>query len=102
MKKNSKKQPKKPTRAKPSRVSAHNSRPCPVVGIGASSGGLEAFSQLLRQLPANTGFGFVLVQHLDPQHQSALASILARTTDMPVREVTNNLRVEANNVYIIP
>jgi chemotaxis methyl-accepting protein methylase/signal transduction histidine kinase len=72
------------------------------VGIGASAGGLQAFSLLLRQLPANTGFGFVLVQHLDPQHESALASILARTTAMPVREATNNLRIEANNVYIIP
>jgi PAS domain S-box-containing protein len=57
---------------------------------------------LLRQLPARTGFGFVLVQHLDPQHESALASILARTTAMPVSEVTDNLRVEADNVYIIP
>jgi chemotaxis methyl-accepting protein methylase/signal transduction histidine kinase len=72
------------------------------VGIGASAGGLEAFSLLLRQLPANTGFGFVLVQHLDPLHESTLASILARTTTMRVREVTNNLRVEVNNVYIIP
>jgi PAS domain S-box-containing protein len=81
---------------------AHGERPCPIVGIGASAGGLEAFSLLLRQLPANTGFGFVLVQHLDAQHESALASILSRTTVMRVREVTNNLRVEANNVYIIP
>ncbi len=72
------------------------------MGIGASAGGLEAFSLLLRQLPARTGFGFVLVQHLDPQHESALAKILARTTAMRVREVTNNLRVEADNVYIIP
>jgi chemotaxis methyl-accepting protein methylase/signal transduction histidine kinase/PAS domain-containing protein len=63
---------------------------------------LEAFSSLLRQLPAHTGFGFVLVQHLDPQHESALTNILARTTAMRVREVTNNLKVEADNVYIIP
>jgi len=94
---------KKPTRAE--RISPDSARGgtlCPVVGIGASSGGLEAFSLLLRQLPADTGFGFVLVQHLDPQHESALASILARTTVMPVSEVTNDLRVKANNVYIIP
>ena len=75
---------------------------CPIVGIGASAGGLEAFSRLLKQLPATTGFGFVLVQHLDPQHESALTEILGRTTVMPVREVTNNLRVKANHVYIIP
>lgn len=72
------------------------------MGIGASAGGLEAFSLLLRQLPADTGFAFVLVQHLDPQHESALAKILAQTTAMPVQEVTNNLKVEANGVYIIP
>src|SRR5476651_1160064 len=105
MNKNSKKTPPWATRSKTSRTStrsSHSGRPCSVVGIGASAGGLEAFSQLLGQLPSNTGFGFVLVQHLDPQHESALAKILARTTTMPVNEVTNNLRVEADNVYIIP
>ncbi len=75
---------------------------CPIVGIGASAGGLEAFTQLLRQLPVDTGFGFVLVQHLDPQHESALAQLLARATAMPVCEATHNLRVRANHVYIIP
>lgn len=75
---------------------------CPIVAIGASAGGLEAFSDLLSHMPADTGFGFVLVQHLDPEHESALAAILARTTRMTVREVTNNLRVLADNVYVIP
>src|SRR5476651_77153 len=75
---------------------------CPIVGVGASAGGLEAFTQLLKRLPVDTGFGFVLVQHLDPQHASALTQLLSRATAMPVREVTNNLRVEANRVYIIP
>ena len=75
---------------------------CPIVGVGASAGGLEAFTQLLNQLPLDTGFGFVLVQHLDPQHESALTQLLARATAMPVHEVTNNLRVEPNHVYIIP
>ena len=74
----------------------------PVVGVGASAGGLEAFTELLRNLPLDTGMGFVLVQHLDPQHESALADLLTRATSMPVREVTNNLRVEANHVYVIP
>jgi len=74
----------------------------PIVGIGASAGGLEAFTELLKHLPVDTGLGFVLVQHLDPQHESALTQILARATSMPVREATNNLRVEANRVYIIP
>jgi len=74
----------------------------PIVGVGASAGGLEAFTELLKHLPMDTGLGFVLVQHLDPQHESALTQLLARATLMPVREVTNNLRVEANSVYVIP
>src|SRR5471032_564106 len=75
---------------------------CPIVGVGASAGGLEAFTQLLKHLPVDTGFGFVLVQHLDPQHESSLAEILARATTMPLHVITNNLRVRANHVYIIP
>ena len=74
----------------------------PIVGIGASAGGLEAFSDLLRQLPLDTGMGFVLVQHLDPTHDSALTELLQRVTTLPVREVTNNLAVEPNHVYVIP
>ena len=74
----------------------------PIVGIGASAGGLEAFSQLLKALPADTGMAFVLLQHLDPQHESQLAEILARTTAMPVTTVTDRLRAEADHVYVIP
>ncbi|MGH8624912.1 MAG: chemotaxis protein CheB, partial [Gammaproteobacteria bacterium] len=74
----------------------------PIVGVGASAGGLVAFTELLKQLPLDTGMGFVLVQHLDPQHESALTQLLARATLLPVREVTNNQRVQANHVYVIP
>ncbi len=74
----------------------------PIVGIGASAGGLEAFTELLKYLPADSGMGFVLVQHLDPVHESALTHLLARATKMPVREVTNNLRVVPDCVYVIP
>jgi two-component system CheB/CheR fusion protein len=63
---------------------------------------LEAFTELLKHLPLDSGMGFVLVQHLDPQHESALTQLLTRATSMPVREVTNNLQVEANHVYVIP
>ena len=73
-----------------------------IVGIGASAGGLEAFTQLLKSLPLDTGMGFVLVQHLDPEHESALTQILARATSLPVREITNNQPVQANHVYIVP
>ncbi|HVT37591.1 MAG TPA: chemotaxis protein CheB [Gemmatimonadaceae bacterium] len=73
-----------------------------MVGVGASAGGLEAFTELLSALPSDTGLAFVLVQHLDPVHESALTHLLARATTMPVQEVTNNLRVEIDQVYIIP
>ncbi|MEJ2406956.1 MAG: chemotaxis protein CheB, partial [Candidatus Thiodiazotropha sp.] len=74
----------------------------PVVAIGASAGGLEAFREVLRHLPADTGMAFVLVQHLDPTHESQLASLLAGSTVMPVHEAVDNMLVEPNHVYIIP
>ncbi|MHB1567441.1 MAG: CheR family methyltransferase [Acidiferrobacter sp.] len=73
----------------------------PIVGIGASAGGLEAFTQLLRHLPADTGMGFVLVQHLAPTHPSALVHLLSSHTAMPVREAVDNRRVMPDHVYII-
>jgi two-component system, chemotaxis family, CheB/CheR fusion protein len=74
----------------------------PIVGIGASAGGLEAFTELLENLPADTGMAFVLVQHLDPAHESSLSRILSQKTSMPVKEVKPNTAVEPNHVYIIP
>jgi two-component system, chemotaxis family, CheB/CheR fusion protein len=74
----------------------------PIVGIAASAGGLEAFTQLLRHLPTDTGMAFVLIQHLDPNHKSLLSEILAKTTPMPVTEVQDGASVEPNSVYIIP
>jgi two-component system CheB/CheR fusion protein len=74
----------------------------PIVGVGASAGGLEAFTQLLKALPVDAGMAFVLVQHLAPTHTSALAEILSRATKMPVTEVQDELTVEPNHVYVIP
>jgi two-component system, chemotaxis family, CheB/CheR fusion protein len=74
----------------------------PVVGIGASAGGLEAITTLLKALSPDLGMAFVLVPHLDPQRESAYTQILARTTSMPVVEIKNGTRVEPNHVYIIP
>src|SRR5712671_4455744 len=74
----------------------------PIVGIGASAGGLEAFSELLRNLPLKTGMAFVLVQHLDPKHTSELREILARTTKIPVVEVTDGTVVRPDHIYVIP
>jgi two-component system, chemotaxis family, CheB/CheR fusion protein len=74
----------------------------PIVGVAASAGGLEAFTQLLAHLPIDTGMAFVLIQHLAPDRASLLAEILARATKMLVCEVQNGLRVEPNQVYVIP
>src|SRR2546421_5859874 len=71
-------------------------KPTSIVGIGASAGGFEAFQQLLGQLPADTGLAFVLVQHLDPTHQSKLSELLSRSSPMPVSEVKNGVKVEPN------
>ncbi len=74
----------------------------PIVGIGASAGGLEAFTQLLENLPLDTGMAFILVQHLAPAHESALPELLAKTTKMPVRQAADDMVVEPNCVYVIP
>ena len=74
----------------------------PLVGIGASAGGLEAFTRILQGVPADTGMAFVLVQHLAPHNPSILASLLSRVTKMPVAEVQNGTVVKPNCVYVIP
>jgi two-component system CheB/CheR fusion protein len=74
----------------------------PIVGLGASAGGLEALEQFLKALPAGTGMAFVIVQHLDPSHPSILAAILQRSTAMPVLEVKDQMPVERDHVYVIP
>ena len=84
------------------RRSPTNAHPLSVVGVGASAGGLEAFEQLLRSLPNDTGLAFVLVQHLAPKHESMLSELLAKATRMPVVEVTQGMGVQGNHVYVIP
>lgn len=74
----------------------------PIVGIGASAGGLEAFTELLTALPLNTGMAFVLIQHLEAEHESMLTELLSKVTEMPVTEVRKVTRVEPNHVYVIP
>ena len=73
-----------------------------VVGAGASAGGLEAFTELLRHLPPDTGMAFVMVQHLDPTHGSMLPELLSSKTAMTVIEATHDLRVIPNTVYVAP
>ncbi|MDQ3003669.1 MAG: PAS domain-containing protein, partial [Fibrobacterota bacterium] len=73
-----------------------------VVGIGASAGGLEAFTQLLASLPERTGMAYVLVQHLEPTHSSHLTEILSKATVLPVVEVEDGMAVAADRIYVIP
>lgn len=74
----------------------------PVVVIGASAGGLAAFTELLKALPAKSGMAFVLLQHLEPKHESALTTLLSKATSMPVVEVSDGMAVEQNRIYVIP
>jgi two-component system CheB/CheR fusion protein len=79
-----------------------NNSQFPIVGIGASAGGLEAFTQLFKNLPADPGMAFVLIQHLAPTHESMLTELLSKASSMPVREVKDGMAVAPDNVYIIP
>ena len=89
-------------RAQANRVLRSKAPATPVVGIGASAGGLEAFRQILSALPTDTGLAFVLVQHLEPKHDSVLTTLLSRATKMPVSEVREGTRVQPDHVYVIP
>jgi len=74
----------------------------PIIGIGASAGGLEAFELFFKTIPADSGMAFVLISHLDPGHESMLSDILQRITTMPVHEAQDQITIEANHVYTIP
>jgi chemotaxis methyl-accepting protein methylase len=74
----------------------------PIVGIGASAGGLEALEQFLKNVPENSGMAFVIVQHLDPTHKGIMPELLQRATGMEVFQVRDRMRVKPNCVYVIP
>jgi two-component system CheB/CheR fusion protein len=76
--------------------------PVRVVGIGASAGGLDAFIELISAIPVRSGLAFVLVQHLDPRHESMLVDILSGATVIPVHEVADEMLIERDHVYVIP
>ena len=93
---------------RPSRSAAEETKssrpglPFPVVAVGASAGGLAAFTALLKALPARSGMAFVVIQHLEPTHESALTVLLSKATSMRVVEVSEGMTVEPNCVYVIP
>ncbi|MBI9038331.1 MAG: PAS domain-containing protein [Bacteroidales bacterium] len=74
----------------------------PIVGIGASAGGLEALEQFFGNMPNNTGLAFVVIQHLDPDHVGIMPELLQRTTGMKVKQAADHLLVKPNHVYVIP
>src|SRR5688572_29731833 len=74
---------------------------CPIVGIGASAGGLKALQELLLHLPADLGMAYVLIPHLDPSHESLMPQLLRKVSTMPLLEVLEGTKVEANHVYIV-
>jgi two-component system CheB/CheR fusion protein len=74
----------------------------PIVGIGASAGGLEAIEQFLRNVPANSGMAFVIIQHMDPTHKGIMHELLGRVTSTEVLEVRDRMRIKPNCVYVIP
>jgi len=78
---------------------AHN---FPIVGIGASAGGLDAFRQLLEAIPLDSEMAYVVVQHLNPAHQSNLTEILSRVTKIPIEEITDDVKILPNHIYVMP
>ncbi len=76
--------------------------PFPIVGIGASAGGLEALEQFLRHVPEGCGMAFVVIQHLDPTHKGVMPELLQRVTGMTVFQAKDRMQVKPNSVYVIP
>ena len=79
-----------------------NSGSFPIVGIGSSAGGLEALELFLKNIPPKCGMAFVIVQHLDPTHKGIMVELLQRVTELPVRQVSDCLRIEPDHIYVIP
>jgi chemotaxis response regulator CheB len=73
----------------------------PIVGIGASAGGLKSIFELIAGIPASTGMAYVFVQHLDPRHGSDLAKILSKRTAFPVEEVVEGVEISPDHLYVI-
>jgi len=74
----------------------------PIVALGASAGGLEAFETFFMAMCHDSGIAFILVAHLDPTHVSLLPELLQKRTKMPVHQVTDGMKVQCNNIYVIP
>jgi two-component system CheB/CheR fusion protein len=89
-------------RPAPARRSARSPEDFLVVGIGASAGGLDACTKLMDALPPHNGMAFILIQHLDPTHESMMVDLLSAHTSMTVRQAKDGMPVERNHLYVIP
>ena len=76
--------------------------PFPIVGIGASAGGLEAIEQFLSNVPPDSGMAFVVVQHLDPNHKDIMCELLQRVTPLKVKQIRDRMVVKPNHMYVTP
>jgi len=96
--------PEKLKSATPSRekTSVSDTRQFPIVGIGASAGGLDAFEQFLSNVPENTGLAYVIIQHLDPTQKGMLPELLQRITKMKVFQVKDRMAIKPDCIYVIP
>jgi two-component system CheB/CheR fusion protein len=74
----------------------------PIVGIGASAGGLEVFTDFIDTIPDNSEMAYVVVQHLDPKHNSILTELLSKVAKIPINEITDDIHLAPNNIYVIP
>ncbi|MGY8915788.1 MAG: chemotaxis protein CheB, partial [Flavobacteriales bacterium] len=74
----------------------------PIIGVGASAGGIVSFQKFLKAIPVNSGMAYILVQHLSPSHDSILPEILSKVTLIPVQEITDDCQIQPNNIYVIP
>ncbi|MGB7394857.1 MAG: chemotaxis protein CheB [Pricia sp.] len=83
-------------------TTSKTSQEFPLVGVGASAGGLESFKRLLGAIPKDSGMAYILVQHLSPSHESTLPEILSRSTDIPVQEITDDCQLKPDHIYVIP
>ena len=94
---------KKPNKLEPHGLSMDKIKPgFPIVGIGASAGGLEAMEKFFGAMPTDSGMAFVLVTHLDPKHSSILPELLQKCTQMPVRQIEDGTAIKRNCAYVIP
>src|SRR5216110_3442960 len=73
-----------------------------IAGLGASAGGIQAFQEFFLKVPLQSGIAYVVILHLSPDHDSRLAQVLQTTTKMPVTQVNEKVKVEPDNVYVVP